>query len=354
MNQIKSLSEQYSQAIEDKINHKTKPLGALGQLEALALQIAKIQSEKAGQLQDQLSIIKPSLFVFAADHGIAQQGVSIAPSEVTTQMVQNFIAGGAAVNVFCRQFGWQLEVVDAGILQPLTDSSELTSQRLGAGTKDFTKQPAMSLEQAEQGIELGNKLITQRINEGADLIAFGEMGIGNTSTASAIMAVVLGLSAEQCVGFGTGITVEQLAKKQRIIQQALDIHQANANNPVELLAKLGGYEIAQICGGILASAQQQVPVVIDGFICTAAAMLAKLIVPSSQDYMIFAHCSGEQGHEKMLQWFGQAPLLKLSMRLGEGSGAAMSLPIIQAAMAFYNEMASFEQAEVDDVVNNDD
>ena len=348
---ISALSSRFDQTISDKINHKTKPLGALGQLEGLAAKLAKIQSNKANELIDKLAVTKPQLFVFAADHGIARQGVSIAPSEVTQQMVLNFVAGGAAVNVFCRQFGWHLEVVDAGILAPLADYTGVTEQRVACGTKDLSEQPAMSVQQTSEALTLGHSLISKRIKEGVDLVAFGEMGIGNTSSASAIMAAVLGLSAKECVGAGTGIDQSQLDKKIALVEKALLLHQVNTAEPVDVLAKLGGFEIAQIVGGILAAAEQQVPVVIDGFICTAAAMIAKLIDSQAQEYMIFAHCSDEQGHKKMLAWFEEQALLNLGMRLGEGSGAALSLPIIQSAMAFYNDMASFQQADVDDVVN---
>lgn len=356
---IAPLSAQFEQAITEKINQKTKPLGALGRLESLALQLAKIQSQKAGTLIEKLSVHKPSLFVFVADHGIAAQGVSIAPSEVTQQMVVNFATGGAAVNVFCRQFGWDLSIVDAGMLQPVATEPKLQpepklsveQQRLGKGTNDFSTVPAMSQETALKGLALGHRLITERINNGADLIAFGEMGIGNTSSAAAIMAAVLSKPASECVGAGTGIDAEALAKKQRLIQQALDLHQVANDQPIEILSAVGGFEIAQICGGMLAAAESQVAIVVDGFICTAAAMLAKLINPNVCDYFIFAHCSDEQGHRMMLDWFEQTPLLTLGMRLGEGSGAALALPIIQASMSFYNEMASFEQAKVEDVVN---
>lgn len=348
---ISALTSQFDQTISDKINHKTKPLGALGQLEVLAAKLAKIQSSKANQLIDKLAVTKPQLFVFAADHGIARQGVSIAPSEVTQQMVLNFVAGGAAVNVFCRQFGWHLEVVDAGILAPLADYTGVTEQRVGCGTEDFSEQAAMSAQQVTEALGLGHSLISKRIKEGVDLVAFGEMGIGNTSSAAAIMAAVLGLPAKECVGAGTGIDQSQLDKKVILVEKALQLHQVNTAEPIEILAKLGGFEIVQIVGGILAAAEQQVAVVIDGFICTAAAMIAKLIDNKVQEYMIFAHCSDEQGHKKMLAWFEEQALLNLGMRLGEGSGAALSLPIIQSAMAFYNEMASFQQADVDDVVN---
>lgn len=348
---IPKLNTQYDAAITNRINQKTKPLGALGQLESLATQLAKIQSSKTNELVTNLVINRPSLLVFAADHGIAKHGVSIAPSEVTQQMVMNFATGGAAINVFCRQFGWQLDVVDAGMLAPVDKSFGIIEQRLGQGTNDFSQQFAMSMEQVQAGLELGSEIVQQKVQQGSDLIAFGEMGIGNTSSASAIMSIILGVSAKESVGAGTGIDDASLNKKQTLIQQALDLHQVSVNEPLAILQAVGGFEITQICGGILAAAEQQVPVVIDGFICTAAAMVAKLINPNVQAYLIFAHSSDEQGHQNMLKWFDVNPLLQLGMRLGEGSGAALSLPIIQAAMSFYNDMASFEQANVDDVVN---
>lgn len=348
---ISQLTAEFDAQIQHKIDHKTKPLGALGQLESLAFQLCRIQAQRLGYLPKELSITNPALVVFAADHGIARHGISIAPSEVTQQMVANFAAGGAAINVFSRQFGWRLEVVDAGILQPVDEATGVIQQRLGAGTNDFSQQQAMSEEQVENGLELGRQLVLQQRQAGAGLLAFGEMGIGNTSSASAIMAAILGRRAEDCVGRGTGIDEATLSRKVALIQQALELHQPSIEAPKLLLAQIGGFEIVQICGAMLVAAELAIPVVVDGFICTAAAMVAKLIDPMVQDYFIFAHSSNEQGHKLMLNHLEAEPLLKLDLRLGEGSGAALALPLIQAACAFYNDMASFEQAQVEDVVN---
>ncbi|MFT6529731.1 MAG: nicotinate-nucleotide--dimethylbenzimidazole phosphoribosyltransferase [Psychrosphaera sp.] len=348
---VQPLSKQYESEFWSEINNKTKPLGALGQLETLAIQVLNIQSEIHGKLIKPVQINYPHLLVFAGDHGIADYGVSIAPSAVTGQMVNNFAANGAAINVFSKQLGWQLDVIDTGILQPI-NSISIRRQRLGCGTKPFHIEPAMSHTIMEQGFAFAKALVHEKFNEGCDLIAFGEMGIGNTSSASAIMSAIMELPAVESVGSGTGIDQATLLKKQQLIQQALDHHRIPKENVLDILATYGGFEIVQICGAMLAAAERKIPIVVDGFICTAAAMIAKLIDPNVQDYFIFAHSSGEQGHDKMLQWFDAKPLLNLDMRLGEGTGAALCLPLIQSALAFYNEMASFEQANVVNVVSD--
>lgn len=348
---VQPLSKQFESEFRFEINNKTKPLGALGQLETLAIQLLNIQSEANGKINKPIQIYSPHLLVFAGDHGIADYGVSIAPSAVTGQMVSNFAAGGAAINVFSNQLGWQLDVVDAGILQPINNIA-IRRQRLGCGTKAFHLEAAMSHTAVEQGFSLAKDLVHDKYNEGCDLIAFGEMGIGNTSSASAIMSAIMNISAVESVGTGTGIDHPTVIKKQQLIQQALDRHQIEQDNPMDILATYGGFEIVQICGAMLAAAERKMPIVVDGFICTAAAMIAKLLQPNVQDYLIFAHCSGEQGHDKMLQWFEVTPLLNLGLRLGEGTGAALCLPIIQSALAFYNDMASFSQANVENVVSD--
>ena len=346
MYSISKLTSQFDDEITATINNKTKPLGALGQLEVLAQKLVRIYRHAELPLE----ITQPSLIVFAGDHGIAAHGVSIAPSEVTQQMVANFAAGGAAINVFTRQLGWQLDVVDAGILQAMPAEFGIIEQRLGTSTHPIHLEQAMTKEQVELGFKYAKQLVQDKYKQGCNLLAFGEMGIGNTSSASAIMAAVMGLTAEQTVGKGTGIDDETLIRKTQLIDQALKLHQTSPKEPIELLAKLGGFEIVQICGAMLAAAELNIPVVVDGFICTAAAMVAKLIDPNVADYFIFAHCSGEQGHKTMLAWFEQQPLLDLGLRLGEGTGAALSLPLLQSALAFYNDMASFEQAGVENVV----
>ncbi|BAJ00627.1 nicotinate-nucleotide--dimethylbenzimidazole phosphoribosyltransferase [Shewanella violacea] len=338
---ISPVSHEFDEEIQNKIDHKTKPLGALGELENIAIQLARILDK------DKPEIIKPKLLVFAADHGIAAFGVSIAPSEVTTQMVINFIQGGAAINVFCRQVGFELEVIDCGILQPVQGVEGIIDQRLGAGTKPIHKQPAMTLAAVKQGFEMAANRIEYHHQQGTNLIAFGEMGIGNTSSAAAIMACIMNMEGAECVGRGTGIDASTLERKQQLIEQALHLHEAELTTPMNILACLGGFEIVQMTGAMLAAAERNMILVIDGFIATAAAMVAVQINPNVRDYMIFGHQSDERGHCLMIEHLQARPLLKLGMRLGEGTGAALALPMIQAAAGFYNEMASLNDVGID-------
>lgn len=349
---VKPLDTRLNTLIQQRIDLKTKPLGALGKLEALAVQLVQIFSQGQTQLDiEQLAITRPAMFVFAGDHGIASQGVSIAPSEVTGQMVANFVQGGAAINVFCRQLGWQLTVVDCGTLVPCEPSPNLRSQRLGDITHAFHKQPAMSEMQLKQGLEYGEQVVMPAIEAGSNVIAFGEMGIGNTSSAAAILAALSGASVELCVGRGTGIDDETLCKKRALIKQALEYHQDKLATPEQILQRLGGFEIVQMVGAMLAVARAQKVIIVDGFISTAAAMLTSRIAPHSKQYMVFAHGSMEQGHKLMLEQLNAEPLLHLDMRLGEGTGAALALPLLQAALGFFCEMASFADAHVTQVVD---
>ncbi|MDX2371091.1 MAG: nicotinate-nucleotide--dimethylbenzimidazole phosphoribosyltransferase, partial [Colwellia sp.] len=324
---IQPVSSQFDEKIQAKIDGKTKPLGALGQLETTAKSLARVQAMATNQVAS-LVINHPSLIIFAGDHGVAAEGVSIAPSEVTGQMVANFATGGAAINVFCRQLGWQLDVVDAGILKEPAEQLNVINQRLGCITQPLHKVPAMTLATVEQGFTMAKCLIKQTKENGSNLVAFGEMGIGNTTSASAIMAAIMQISAEQTVGKGTGISDDIVLKKQQVVEQALELHRDKLTDPMQILACLGGFEIVQITGAMLAAAEENMHIVVDGFICTAAAMVAIQINPAVKDYMIFAHCSGEQGHQKMLQWLSVEPLLNIGLRLGEGTGGALALPLI--------------------------
>jgi nicotinate-nucleotide--dimethylbenzimidazole phosphoribosyltransferase len=337
--QIAPLDHSGSDAIQHRIDQKTKPLGALGQLEALALQIALVQQ------QPRLSIERPLMLVFAGDHGIADEGVSIAPSSVTQQMVLNFLAGGAAINCFCRTNHLPLKVIDAGIKYEIKPApSALIAQRIAAGTRNFAHEPAMTLAQAEQALLLGQQLAQQEIAAGSNLLAFGEMGIGNSSSAAALLAALSGADVAQCVGKGTGISDAQLAKKIALVSQG--VARLQDKSPLTLLAELGGFEIAQICGAMLATAQAKKLILVDGFIVSAAALLATHFNPNARDYMIFAHQSEEAGHQLLLRLLNANPLLDLGLRLGEGTGAALALPLIHAAVSFYNQMATFESAGV--------
>ena len=352
---ITPLNQQYLSDLEAVVNNKTKPLGALGQLEDIALQLGLIQSQSLEHGTEMLSLNKPTMLVFAADHGIAAHGVSIAPSDVTRQMVLNFLAGGAAINCFCHINDIALKVIDAGIIEPITDEeikgdNTFFKQRIAAGTHDFSHTSAMTLAQVEQGLAYGAAIAMQEILAGCEVLMLGEMGIGNTSSASAIMALLLALPAKTCVGQGTGIDQTQLLLKQQLIAQA--INRVNTQNttqqltPKQIMAEGGGFEIVQMVGAILASAQAQTPILIDGFIVSIAALLAVKMHPQSKDYLIFAHQSQEQAHQLVLTHLEAKPLLDLGLRLGEGTGSALALPLLKAAVCFYNEMASFESAGV--------
>lgn len=338
---IKPLGSEFDEAIQQKIDTKTKPLGALGDLEGLAVQIAKALGKDCPQINN------PKMIVFAADHGIADSGVSIAPSEVTAQMVRNFMAGGAAINVFTRQVGLELEVIDCGVLQPFESDSGVIDQRLGAGTGPIHKRAAMTLGAVKQGFDMATARIQQHHQNGCNLIALGEMGIGNTSSAAAIMSVLTGIPTSDCVGRGTGIDAATFKRKQMLVEQAILLHHSELDDPMQILACIGGFEIVQMTGAILAAAERGMLVVIDGFIASAAALVAININVDCRDYMIFSHQSDEKGHYLMLEFMQAKPLLNLGLKLGEGTGAALAFPLIQAAVNFYNEMASFEDAGIE-------
>lgn len=334
--QIAPLNTELIPAIQNHIDQKTKPLGSLGQLEAVALQIALIQQRQ------RLSIDRPLMLVFAADHGIAEEGVSIAPSSVTQQMVLNFLAGGAAINCFCRANHLPLKVIDAGIKEEISPApSALINQRIAAGTRNFAHEPAMTEAQLHQALLFGRLVAEHEINSGSNLLAFGEMGIGNSSSAAAILAAVSGAPVADCVGVGTGINSDQLAKKIGLVKKALE--RITDFSPLNILLEVGGFEIAQICGAMLATAQAKKTILVDGFIVSSAALLATKINPAARDYMIFAHESDETGHQLMLNLLNAKPLLNLGLRLGEGTGAALALPLIQSAVTFYNQMAAWSR-----------
>ncbi|WP_114764371.1 nicotinate-nucleotide--dimethylbenzimidazole phosphoribosyltransferase [Vibrio rhodolitus] len=340
------LEKKYSEAIWHRINQKTKPLGSLGKLEHIAHKLALIQSQGKSDAVTEIKLNKPAVLVFAGDHGIAREGVSIAPQEVTQQMVYNFLAGGAAINCFCKVNKVDIKVIDCGILQAIkSDSSQLIVQRLGDSTESFAQKPAMTKEQVEQGLSLGEKIVKQTVDAGSNLIMFGEMGIGNTSSAAAILAALSRRSVEKCVGLGTGINDQQLRKKRQLVQ--LGVNRCRGHNAQEILRQVGGFEIAQMVGAYLGAAKYNTPVIVDGFIATAAAYVATKIDPSCREYMIFAHQSHESGHKFMLQELAATPLFDLSLRLGEGTGAVLAVPLLKAAAEFYNNMASFEDAGVE-------
>ena len=333
------------EALLHKINQKTKPLGALGFLEPIALQIGLIQNTLMPQLN------KPALLVFAGDHGVVEAGVSPYPQAVTAQMVLNFLRGGAAINVFARQNNMQLRVVDAGVNHDFDqhgdlNDADLIDAKVGFGTRNFLLGPAMSLEQCEQALAIGAELAEKEISAGCNVLGFGEMGIGNTSSASCLMSVLCNIPIEQCVGRGTGFDDIGLAKKTAILKQALAQHQLSDGDVMRALATFGGFEIAMMAGAMLGAARQNAVLLIDGFIATAALLAACRLQPNILHYCIFAHCSGEAGHRQLLAHLDAKPLLDAGLRLGEGTGAALAYPMVQAAVNFLNEMASFESAGV--------
>jgi nicotinate-nucleotide--dimethylbenzimidazole phosphoribosyltransferase len=324
----------------NKINQKTKPLGALGSLEKLALQIGQIQNTLSPKL------IKPTMLVFAGDHGITEAGVSAFPQAVTAQMVMNFLRGGAAINVFANQQGMALKVVDSGVNHDFGHIPNLINAKVALGTANFLDTPAMTEPQCEQALTTGMKLAKEEIENGSNVMGFGEMGIGNTSSASCLMSVLCGLPISKCVGRGTGLDDDSLVKKVTILQKAITKHQLENSDPMKVLATFGGFEIAMMTGAMLGAAQSGAVLLIDGFIATSALLVAAKLQPNILQYCIFSHCSDESGHQWMLEHLKAKPLLNLNLRLGEGTGAVLAYPLVLAAVNFMNEMASFESAGV--------
>ena len=339
-------------ALRRKIDTKTKPLGALGRLEDLALQIGRVR----GSLTPTLA--NPHLVVFAGDHGAAKAGISAFPQEVTWQMVENFLAGGAAINVFARANGIALTIVDAGVAHEFGPRPNLVAAKVGAGgtapagsaanmgTANYLEGAAMTAAECAAAMQRGAAIVADLAQQGCEAIGFGEMGIGNTASASLITHCLTGAPLADCVGRGTGLDDAGLAKKRALLQQALDIWQERSDDPLAVLARFGGFEIAMMAGAMLAAAQRKMLVLVDGFICGAAALVAARLAPAFLDYAVFCHASAEAGHRTQLAALEATPLVTLDLRLGEGTGAALAWPLVRAACAFLNEMASFESAGV--------
>jgi nicotinate-nucleotide--dimethylbenzimidazole phosphoribosyltransferase len=322
--------------MQHRIDHKTKPLGALGQLETLALQMALVLG------RDEPVLLQPQLLVFAADHGIAAQGVSAYPQAVTAQMVANMLAGGAAVSVLARQHGLALTVVDCGVAADIPPQPGLHIAKVRAGTADSSCGPAMQLPECEAAMAQGAALLQSLPG---NVLLLGEMGIANTSAAALLMARLTGTPIDACVGRGTGLDNAQLAHKTSVLRTVLQRH-AGVTGPVPLLAALGGLEIATMAGAVLQAATERRLVVVDGFITTAAVAVAAALEPLVLQRCVFAHASAESGHARWLQLLGATPLLDLGLRLGEGSGAALAWPLLKSAELLMAQMASFEAAGV--------
>lgn len=337
---IPLLAHEFEATLQQRIDTKTKPPGALGRLEALALQVGLIQQTLQPVLR------QPTILVFAGDHGIAESGVSPFPQEVTFQMVQNFLAGGAAINVFARQHGITLCIVDAGVNADFAAHSGLIRAKIGKGTANFLHQPAMTAEQCHQAVQRGAELAQAEIAKGSNVLGFGEMGIANTSSSAALMSVLCSLPMAECAGRGTGLDDAGLQRKITLLEQAVTLHRVAADQPVQALMTFGGFEIAMMVGAMLGAAEQRAVLLIDGFIATSALLVASRIQPTILDYCVFSHRSDEAGHSRLLQNLNATPLLELAMRLGEGTGCAIAWPLVQSAVGFLNEMASFESAGV--------
>lgn len=327
-------------SLQEKINTKTKPVGALGRLEGIAIQIGMIQRTLTPSLQ------KPHFFVFAADHGLAQSRVSQYPQEVTYQMVKNFLHGGAAINVFCKQHQIALTVVDAGVKGDFYEKCQnFLKLKVNQGTKNMLYDDAMTEEECVRAIEQGSRVVREVIHQGTNIIGLGEMGIGNTSSAALILHVLTDNPLDDCVGRGTGLTPEGLKNKKNILKQVLAKH-PRVKDPFEVLRVFGGFEIAHIVGAMLEAAQHKAVILVDGFITTSAAMIAHALYPQVLEYMLFSHQSDEFAHSYMLEYLKVMPILTLGMRLGEGTGAALAYPLVESAVRFLNEMASFDTANV--------
>ena len=320
----------------------TKPPGSLGRLEELSIRLAAM----TGRLDPPLG--QAVVFTLAGDHGVVEEGVSAYPQEVTAQMVLNFLGGGAAVNVLARELGARVVVADLGVAADLPSHPALRSFRVRRGTANITRGPAMSLEEAAAALAAGRRLVREEAAAGLDVALTGDMGIANTTASACLVCHFTGLDAAQVVGRGTGVDDAGLARKVAAVRRALEVNAEAATQPLGALAALGGLEIAGLVGVILESASLRRPVVIDGFIATAAALAAAAVAPGCRDYMVAAHRSQELGHTAALAGLGLRPLLDLDLRLGEGTGALLALPIVRAAVRILNEMATFEEAGVSD------
>jgi nicotinate-nucleotide--dimethylbenzimidazole phosphoribosyltransferase len=340
LKQIKPLDKRAMEAAQARQNELTKPRGSLGQLEELSIRIAGIKGKIVHGFEHK------AIVTMAADHGVVTEGVTLYPQEVTKQMVFNFLNGGAGINVLAHLVGARVVVVDMGVIGGFEPHPNLVCKMIDFGTKDMTKGPAMTRQQALDAIESGIEVVEAEVAKGLDIIGTGDMGIGNTTASSAISAVITGETVEKVTGRGEGLDDKQLAHKVKVVQKALAVNKPDLRDPVDVLAKVGGFEIGGLAGVMLAAAAHRIPVVIDGFISGAAALIAAELAPGLKDYLIAAHLSAESGHKVLLQYLGLMPLLSMGMRLGEGTGAALGMVIVEAAVKTLAEMATFAEAGV--------
>jgi len=336
---IKPLDEKAMGMAKERQDQLTKPAGSLGVLEDISIKLAGITGNIINDVDNK------SVVVMAGDHGVTEEGVSAFPKEVTPQMVLNFVSGGAAINVLARHVGANVRVVDVGVATAINDPS-VTSKKIRNGTSNFAKEAAMTREEAIKTLEAGIEVANEEIDNGANLLATGDMGIGNTTPSSAILIALTGKPVDGLVGKGTGINNGILDHKKKVINDAISLLKPDKNDPIDVLSKVGGFEIGALAGLILGAAARRVPVVIDGFISGAAALIAGGISPQSKDYMIASHVSVEPGHKVILDELGLKPMLHMDMRLGEGTGAALAMGLVDAATKIIKEMATFAEAGV--------
>jgi nicotinate-nucleotide--dimethylbenzimidazole phosphoribosyltransferase len=336
---IQALNLEKMEEAKKHINTLTKPIGSLGKIEELAIQLSGITNQVFPV------VTRPGIVVFAADHGISEMGVSAYPKEVTAQMVYNFLNGGAAINVFAKQINALLKIVDIGVAEEI-NHEQLLHKKVKYGTNNYMYENAMTEAEATQALLVGMETAQQMLDEGARCIIVGEMGIGNTTTASAIASVITGCSVEEAVGLGTGISNENRKEKVSIIAKALEERKPIRNDAIDILMKVGGLEIAGMTGAIIKATEKRIPIILDGFISTTAALLAVLLEEKVKDYLIAGHLSKEQGHYHALTFLNKSPLLDLGLRLGEGTGAALSFPLLEAATNMVKEMATFQSAGI--------
>lgn len=332
--------------IQTKIDQKTKPIGSLGQLERLALQMARIQQTEAPVVS------KPVMLTVASDHQICDEGVSPCPIEITWQQVLNFLDGGGGIGLFSAEFGWDLKVVDAGVNYDFEDHPKLIKAKVRKGSRNFLHGPAMTLDECLQALTNGREIVRKLHAEGTNIVGFGEMGIGNTSPASTLLSVLANIPIEETTGPGSGLSNAGVLAKTRVLKEAIEMNGVS-ESAIENLARFGGLEIATIAGGMLEAAANRMLIITDGFITTSGLLAAHAINPLVLDYAIFSHQSEEQGHKKMVDFLGGEPVLNLGLRLGEGTGAAMALPILKGAIAMLNKMTAFDETIVFNTANID-
>ena len=337
---IHPVNRSLEQAIQAKIDNLNKPKGSLGRLEELAMQVCLVQQTL------EPSLAHPCHLLLGGDHGIEREGVSVSPREVTWQQMINFTRGGGGVNMFCRQHGFKLRIVDVGVDYDLSDIPGILNRKIARGTKNFLYEPAMSEEEFDQAIQVGVDLVDACCAEGCRVLSIGEMGIANTSPSSIWMHLFGNIPLDECIGAGAGLNNDGIRHKYEVLKKAVDRFNGLNGQPIKPIMFFGGFEMVAAIGAMLRAAEQHLIILVDGFIMTACAIAAIRLYPASQDYMIFTHCGDESGHQRMLDIVGAKPLLHLGLRLGEGTGALCAFPIVDSAVRMMNEMNNFDNAKI--------